>query len=76
MSVREALKQVRRRLGLWLLAGALLTLVDEYLKEGYVFKPSDLLVPFTHEQFFTLLLIGSAAVILINWLRREREKVT
>jgi len=69
LSVREALKQVRRRLGL-------LTLVDEYLKEGYVFKPSDLLVPFTHEQFFTLLLIGSAAVILINWLRREREKVT
>ena len=60
MDVREALKRVRRRLGLWLLAGALLTLIDEYLKEGYLFKPSDLVAtPLTHEQFFTALLILS-----------------
>ena len=37
---------------------AFLTLVDEYVKEGYVFKVSDLLTSFpTHEQLFLIFLV-------------------
>lgn len=39
----------RLRLEWWLLWWIIGVLVDEYLKEGYVFKPSDVLKFPTHE---------------------------
>ena len=46
-------------LGLVFLFAAALVLVDELLRQGYVFKISDLFVfRFTHEKFFALLFLG------------------
>ena len=48
----------RNRLSVAFLFLALFTLVDEYVKESYIFDPKDLLAPFpTHEQLFIVFLV-------------------
>ena len=51
--------RLRERLSFAFMFLAFLTLVDEYVKEGYVFKISDLLSSFpTHEQLFLAFLFS------------------
>ena len=51
-------KSWRLRLSIIFLFLAFLTLVDEAIKEGYVFDPMDLVNPsITHEKLFILFLI-------------------
>jgi len=68
------LKQLGRRLGLWLLVAALLVLADEWLKESYLFRPSDLLVPFSHEQVFAALLAAFGAWLITVLKGTGRDK--
>ncbi len=39
---------------IWLIA---MLLTDEYIKEGYFFKISDVVIPFTHENIIVSLII-------------------
>ena len=68
-------KNWRLRLSLIFLFLAFFTLIDEAVKEGYVFDPVDLVNPsVTHEKLFILFLIlglvlGLRRNYLGNWLR-------
>jgi MYXO-CTERM domain-containing protein len=67
----ELLKNWRARASAFLLILALIVLVDEVVKEGYSFDPSDLLAwpPPSHEQLFLLLLFLG---LLLGWRRHGR----
>jgi len=57
-------KNLDVRLPFWCFALSGLVLADELVKEGYLFKPEDVLVPFSHEQLF-LLLVGAGTVLTV-----------
>jgi MYXO-CTERM domain-containing protein len=70
--LKEIRKNWRNRLSALSLIIALIVLIDEVVKEGYSFDPSDLIAwpPPSHEQLFVaLLLIG-----LLLGLRIRRPK--
>lgn len=47
---------------------AFFMLVDEYVKESYIFDPRDLLAPFpTHEQLFIVFLVIGLVLGLRRW---------
>jgi hypothetical protein len=67
---RELLKRWERRLGVGLLGLAALLLVDEWVKEGYLFWPGDLLTAsLTHEKLVVLLVALGAGVLARHWGR-------
>jgi hypothetical protein len=55
----ELLKNWRARVSAFFIILSLIVLIDEIVKEGYSFDPSDLVAwpPFTHEQLFLIFLI-------------------
>ncbi|CCG27831.1 hypothetical protein [Alphaspiravirus yamagawaense] len=55
---------MRKRLILWYVTLVFLILADEYVKEGYILRPRDFLIPFTHEN---LLLVLTLAFIIAYW---------
>ena len=58
--VHLQLKRWRIRLSLGLLLASAITLIDEAVKEGYVFDPSDVAVPWiTHEKIFLVLFLSA-----------------
>lgn len=61
------LKRLSARVNLWLAAFAVCLLLDEYLKEGYFFDPSDLSKkPVSHEH----LVVASLVLLAANVLRK------
>lgn len=65
------LKNLARRIWLWLAMALILVLADEYVKEGYLFNPGDLLVPFTHEQIALSITVAMVLYGVASWLRRR-----
>jgi hypothetical protein len=62
------LGRLRLRLSIFFAFLAFFTLVDEVIKEGYVFDPADLVNPaITHEKLFVVFL----AISLLLGLRRR-----
>jgi len=61
--MKRYLKNIRKRIHWWYAWIIVLLLVDEYIKEGYLIKPSDFLKPLTHEN---LLLLATLTYIIIN----------
>jgi len=61
------LKHIKRRIVLWLLLSILGLLIDEYLKEGYIFDVSDVLKPLTHENIIVILL---GILLIYTFLKR------
>ena len=59
------------------LAGAIYLIGDEYLKEGYFFRPSDITLFPSHEFLFTVLLTISVVTGVVRWrttsTRRSRR---
>jgi len=66
-----ALKNLAKRVWLWLVTALIFVVADEYVKEGYLFKPSDLLVPFTHEQIALSIVMAMVLYGAASWLRRR-----
>jgi hypothetical protein len=66
----ELLKNIRQRLSAFFLILALIVLVDEIVKEGYGFDPSDLFAfpPPSHEQLF-LLFLALGILLGLRWRR-------
>jgi len=61
---------LRLRLSAIFMLLATLTIIDEVIKEGYVFDPADLITPkLTHEKLFVFFL----ALSLLLGLRRNRR---
>ena len=62
MSRPPNLSDLKKRIGirkyLWLLGLLVLLLIDEFVKEGYFFNPSDVLIYGTHEFLATLDIIA------------------
>jgi hypothetical protein len=69
----ELKKNWRARASAFFIILALIVLIDEVVKEGYTFDPSDLFVwpPFTHEQLF-LLFLFLGLVLGLRWGRRAQ----
>lgn len=42
------------RVPFWSFSLSFLLLIDEYIKEGYIFNPYDILTPGTHENLFII----------------------
>ena len=71
--IGELAKRIYERLLVWLGCGLILVLLDEYVKEGYVFNPGDVLNPAvvpSHEQI-ALCLAAALAVLVVRKVRRR-----
>jgi len=68
----DGLRRFWRRLPVALVFAIAWLLVDEWLKEGYIFKLSDLLVPGSHETIIIALAVGLVVSIVLG-RRRKRE---
>jgi len=55
--LRQLFKRVFQRLEFWIIWIVLGLLIDEYIKEGYWFKLSDIFIPFSHEFIIAILLV-------------------
>lgn len=56
--IKELIKKWKTRLKLWLIGLTILLLIDEYIKEGYLFKIEDVWnTNITHEKIILLLVI-------------------
>jgi len=61
-TVKDGLKKLKDRIRVWLIALLALILVDEVVKEGYLFKFEDLFtLEFTHEKLFAVV----AAILVV-----------
>ncbi|MHC1629276.1 MAG: hypothetical protein ACXQTI_10695 [Candidatus Nezhaarchaeales archaeon] len=60
-SFSDLTKKQPLRLLIWYIFFLLLILIDEYVKEGYIFNPDEVLTPFTHE---FLILVSSIATLI------------
>ncbi|MDW8093069.1 MAG: hypothetical protein RMJ06_05255 [Nitrososphaerota archaeon] len=57
--LHELFKKWRERLSFVFIFTSFFILVDEYVKEGYIFDPRDVVAPsITHEQLFLIFLIA------------------
>lgn len=63
------------RLNFWVFLGIVGVLIDEYIKEGYLLKFSDILAPFiTHEQILVVLVTVFTGITV--WRQKQRKKKT
>lgn len=69
--IKDLKKKLRKRLNLWLGSFLILLLADEYLKEGYLFDPQDVLIPGTHEN---LIIVVILTIIINNVVKRNGEE--
>lgn len=71
----NAWKNLPRRIEFWLLWFILAILIDEWLKESYVFNPSDILSPnITHEKLVLVVVI--AYIIFKIWRIKHKSLKT
>ena len=67
-------KKWRRRLSVGLIVGSVAVLIDEVVKEGYLFDWTDLLnVSVTHEKLFLILLGGSFSKYCLLFTRTPQS---
>jgi len=64
--LRDLRKRWRSRLALAAAALTLWLLTDEYVKEGYLFKPEDVLVAGSHEWLITLIIASVPSILLAH----------
>jgi len=57
-------KRIHKRIHVWYFLTIILLLVDEYTKEGYLFKVSDVLIPLTHENLIVMVTVLYLLLIL------------
>lgn len=67
-------KNIRERIIMWIFLLIFGVIIDEYIKEGYIFNPDDLLVPFTHEQIIVVLLIIGCGMLIYKCFYRDRHE--
>ena len=67
----EIYKKAGMRIYVWLVGLIVLLLVDEYVKEGYLYKLSDAVQLFSHEFFINCLL----AILLAKFLYDKLKKI-
>ena len=66
----EIYKKAGIRIYVWLVGLIVLLLVDEYVKEGYLYKLGDAMQLFSHEFFVNVLLAIIVAKILYDVLKK------
>jgi len=59
-------KNIKKRLPIWLIGFLILLFIDEYIKEGYLFKPSDIFKPLTHENIIVIITIALIITLIYN----------
>jgi len=64
--LKDLKKRWKRRLALATVALVAWLLMDEYVKEGYLFKPEDLLIPGTHEFIIALIVALAPSALLAH----------
>jgi hypothetical protein len=68
MDIKNATKNITVRAIAFIATAIAFTLLDEYLKEGYVFRPDEIFIPLTHENI-TLILTVVLILITAVWRR-------
>lgn len=66
-------KKLWRRIHWWYAWFIILLLIDEYIKEGYLIKPSDFLEPLTHENIMLLATLTYITINAIGIIRRWKH---
>ena len=66
---KEIYKKWEKRVIVWLVGLVILLLVDEYIKEGYLFKLSDILCLGSHENIIMILI---TVLIIINVVKKKK----
>ena len=66
----ELKKNIRKRIHLWFIFAIVFLLLDEYLKEGYLFKLEDITKLFTHEFLITVSIFSYLIYLIILFLSR------
>jgi len=66
MNGYNPLKNIKRRLPIWLIGFIILLFIDEYIKEGYLFKLSDIFKPLTHENIIIIIVTILITTLLYN----------
>jgi hypothetical protein len=75
--IKNGLKKLLQRLEFWCLFLALGILIDEFIKEGYLFRFEEVFTfEVTHEKFVVGFLIAFVCVFLYNRLRKCRAPLT
>ncbi len=74
MSRYGALRRIWVRLPVWLCVAIAGLLIDEYVKEGYWFKPSDVLVAGSHENLIAWLAVCLLVYVFSIVLKRLRAR--
>lgn len=72
---KDLCKRISSRIRLWFSTALLLILIDEYLKEGYVFRFRDIGQPYpTHENIFVALAVLWSIFELLRRFSRRRSQ--
>jgi hypothetical protein len=66
--MKNAAKNITVRAIAFIVIAIAFILIDEYLKEGYVFRPDEIFIPLTHENI-TLILTVVLILITAVWRR-------
>ena len=70
--LRELRKNIRKRLHLWFIFAIIFLLLDEYLKEGYLFKIEDVAKLFTHEFLITITIFSYLIYLILLLVSRVK----
>ena len=69
------MKKIFKRLWFWIIWAIVGLLVDEYIKEGYLFRVEDIYNPnFTHEKIIIILLIILCYSIIMKYKARTVDR--
>jgi len=73
--IREIKKRLLYRLWFWIIWITIGIIIDEYIKEGYLFRVEDIYNPnFTHEKIIIILLIILCYSIIIKYKARTIDR--
>ena len=66
------LRNARKRIPIWIIGLITILLIDEYVKEGYLFNPNDVIKPLTHENLIATLIVILSLFASLQLIRRNR----
>ena len=73
-TIRDLKKRILYRIPIWCFMLCVTLLIDEYVKEGYLFSISDIVYPMTHEFLITTLIAIGLTDIAYLLYKRSRPK--
>jgi len=75
-TLKDLKKKLLKRFDFWCLSAVFFLIVDEIIKEGYMFDIRDVLIPGTHEFLIALFVMAFVVkkVVVEKLVRRNKKK--